>query len=155
MLQFSTWNQPGPNKAKIFFFHVLMRWFFSRFPQYNLPTFRIDQSGCLKKVRIGEEISLVRLVADYLFVTLLLTFNIYFIVTVANLFIRYLEERVKVPWPVSEREALLHYFELEYLKEDLVIVIMKTVRMFFPFIFFSFLRTSPYNLDAVCPSLFI
>ncbi|CAO2149298.1 unnamed protein product [Urochloa humidicola] len=64
------------------------------FPQYNLPTFRIDQSGCLKKVRIGEEICLVRM---------------------------------KVPWPVSEREALLHYFELEYLKEDLVIVIMKTI----------------------------
>ncbi|KAJ1276020.1 hypothetical protein BS78_05G181800 [Paspalum vaginatum] len=64
------------------------------FPQYNLPTFRIDQSGCLKKVRIGEEICMVR---------------------------------VKVPWPVSEREALLHYFELEYLKEDLVIVIMKTI----------------------------
>ncbi|RLM58030.1 uncharacterized protein C2845_PM18G10250 [Panicum miliaceum] len=64
------------------------------FPQYNLPTFRIDQSGCLKKVRIGEEICLVR---------------------------------VKVPWPVSEREALLHYFELEYLKEDVVIVIMKTI----------------------------
>jgi len=36
-------------------------------------------------------------------------------------------ERVKVPWPVSEREALLHYFELEYLKEDVVIVIMKTL----------------------------
>jgi len=36
-------------------------------------------------------------------------------------------ERVKVPWPVSEREALLHYFELEYLKEDVVIVIMKTI----------------------------
>lgn len=35
---------------------------------------------------------------------------------------------MKVPWPVSEREALLHYFELEYLKEDLVLVIMKTVR---------------------------
>ncbi|XP_066340108.1 uncharacterized protein [Miscanthus floridulus] len=64
------------------------------FPQYNLPTFRIDQSGCLKKVRIGEEICMVR---------------------------------VKVPWPVSEREALLHYFELEYLKEDVVIVIMKTL----------------------------
>ncbi|XP_015697948.1 uncharacterized protein LOC102703433 [Oryza brachyantha] len=64
------------------------------FPQYNLPTFKVVQSGCLKKVRIGEEISLVR---------------------------------VKVPWPVSEREALLHYFELEYLKEDLVIVIMKTI----------------------------
>ncbi|XP_062182264.1 uncharacterized protein LOC133886588 [Phragmites australis] len=64
------------------------------FPQYNFPTFKIDQSGCLKKVRIGEEISLVS---------------------------------VKVPWPVSEREALLHYFELEYLKEDVVIVIMKTI----------------------------
>jgi hypothetical protein len=51
-------------------------------------------------------------------------------VVVANLFICYLEERVKVPWPVSEREALLHYFELEYLKEDVVIVIMKTVRTF-------------------------
>jgi hypothetical protein len=37
---------------------------------------------------------------------------------------------VKVPWPVSEREALLHCFELEYLKEDIVIVIMKTVRLF-------------------------
>jgi len=36
-------------------------------------------------------------------------------------------ERMKVPWPVSEREALLHYFELEYLKEDVVIVIMKTI----------------------------
>jgi hypothetical protein len=34
---------------------------------------------------------------------------------------------VKVPWPVSEREALLHYFQFEYLKEDLVIVIMKTI----------------------------
>ena len=33
---------------------------FSRFPQYNLPTFKIDKSGCLKKVQIGEEISLVR-----------------------------------------------------------------------------------------------
>ncbi|KAF8694619.1 hypothetical protein HU200_038148 [Digitaria exilis] len=64
------------------------------FPQYNLPTFRIVQSGCLKKVRIGEEICMVR---------------------------------VKVPWPLSEREALLHYFELEYLKEDVVIVIMKTI----------------------------
>jgi hypothetical protein len=53
-----------------------------------------------------------------------------FMVVVANLFIRYLEERVKVPWPVSEREAILHYFELEYLKEDVVIVIMKTVRTF-------------------------
>jgi hypothetical protein len=70
-------------------------------------------------------------------------------VVVANLFIRYLEERVKVPWPVSEREALLHYFELEYLKEDVVIVIMKTVRTFSSAFLCSFLRNSPYSPDEL------
>ncbi|AQL05932.1 hypothetical protein ZEAMMB73_Zm00001d047234 [Zea mays] len=44
----------------------------------------------------------------------------------ANLFIRSLEERVKVPWPVLKKEVLLHYFELEYLK-DVVVLIMKNV----------------------------
>ena len=52
-----------------------------------------------------------------------------FMVVVANLFIRYLEERVKVPWPVLKKEVLLHYFELEYLK-DVVVLIMKNVRTF-------------------------
>ena len=70
-------------------------------------------------------------------------------VVVTNMFIRYLEERVKVPWPVSEREALLHYFELEYLKEDVVIVIMKTVRTFSSAFLSSFLGNSPYNLDEL------
>jgi hypothetical protein len=50
-------------------------------------------------------------------------------VVVANLFIRSLEERVKVPWPVLKKEVLLHYFELEYLK-DVVVLIMKNVRTF-------------------------
>ncbi|URE18028.1 hypothetical protein MUK42_13188 [Musa troglodytarum] len=36
-------------------------------------------------------------------------------------------ERVKVPWPVSDREALLHYFEIEYLNEDLVLVLINTI----------------------------
>ncbi|PWZ55392.1 hypothetical protein Zm00014a_034936 [Zea mays] len=45
----------------------------------------------------------------------------------ANLFIRSLEERVKVPWPVLKKEVLLHYFELEYLK-DVVVLIMKNAR---------------------------
>ncbi|XP_008790239.2 uncharacterized protein LOC103707495 [Phoenix dactylifera] len=63
-------------------------------PQYNLPTFKITMSTCLQKVRIGEEISLVR---------------------------------VKVAWPVSDREALLHYFEIEYLKEDLILVLINTI----------------------------
>jgi hypothetical protein len=43
----------------------MLMWFLcSRFPQYNLPTFKVAQSGCLKKVRVGEEISLVRLAKD-------------------------------------------------------------------------------------------
>ncbi|KAJ1697074.1 hypothetical protein LUZ63_005586 [Rhynchospora breviuscula] len=63
-------------------------------PQYNFPPFKIITSDVLKKVRIGEEISLMR---------------------------------VKVPWPVSDREALLHYFEIEYLKEDLVLVLINTI----------------------------
>lgn len=41
----------------------------------------------------------------------------------------YLEERVKAPWPVSDREALLHYFEIEYFKEDLIIILLNTVRL--------------------------
>ncbi|XXG42511.1 hypothetical protein AAC387_Pa01g2777 [Persea americana] len=63
-------------------------------PQFNIPPFKIIMSKCLQKVRIGEEISLVR---------------------------------VKVPWPVSAREALLHYFELEYVEDDLIIVLINTV----------------------------
>ncbi|WOK92228.1 hypothetical protein Cni_G00919 [Canna indica] len=63
-------------------------------PQYNVPTFKIIKSTCLQKVRVGEEISLVR---------------------------------VKVPWPISDREALLHYFEIEYLEEDLILVLINTL----------------------------
>lgn len=43
--------------------------------------------------------------------------------------IHYLEERVKVPWPVSDREALLHYFEIEYFKEDLIFVLLNTLNI--------------------------
>ncbi|KAH7666339.1 Bet v1-like protein [Dioscorea alata] len=63
-------------------------------PQYNIPPFKIALSSCLQKVRIGEDISLIR---------------------------------VKVPWPVSDREALLHYFEIEYFKEDLIFVLLNTI----------------------------
>uniref|UniRef100_A0A1D1ZIQ6 Uncharacterized protein n=1 Tax=Anthurium amnicola TaxID=1678845 RepID=A0A1D1ZIQ6_9ARAE len=63
-------------------------------PQYNIPAFKIIMSTCVQKVRIGEEISLVR---------------------------------VKVPWPMSDREALLHFFELEYFEEDLLLVLINTI----------------------------
>ncbi|WOL20670.1 hypothetical protein Cni_G29475 [Canna indica] len=35
--------------------------------------------------------------------------------------------RVKVPWPVSDREALLCYFEIEFLEEDLILVLTNTI----------------------------
>lgn len=35
--------------------------------------------------------------------------------------------RVKVAWPVSDREVIVHYFEVEYFKEDLIIVLLNTI----------------------------
>ncbi|KAL9674701.1 hypothetical protein QQ045_002899 [Rhodiola kirilowii] len=34
---------------------------------------------------------------------------------------------MKVPWPLSAREALLHYHEFEFFQEDLTVVIIKTI----------------------------
>ncbi|PON42076.1 START-like domain containing protein [Parasponia andersonii] len=36
-------------------------------------------------------------------------------------------ERVKVSWPLSTREAVVHYFLFEYLEDDLLVVILNTV----------------------------
>ncbi|OVA17121.1 hypothetical protein BVC80_9045g9 [Macleaya cordata] len=35
--------------------------------------------------------------------------------------------RMKVTWPLSAREVIVHYFELEYLEEDLIIGLLTTV----------------------------
>nr|XP_015870730.2 uncharacterized protein LOC107407909 isoform X1 [Ziziphus jujuba var. spinosa]XP_024925672.2 uncharacterized protein LOC107407909 isoform X1 [Ziziphus jujuba var. spinosa]XP_048321616.1 uncharacterized protein LOC107407909 isoform X1 [Ziziphus jujuba var. spinosa] len=35
--------------------------------------------------------------------------------------------RVKVSWPLSSREAVVHYFLFEYLEDDLVIVLLNTI----------------------------
>ncbi|KAH0460351.1 hypothetical protein IEQ34_011014 [Dendrobium chrysotoxum] len=91
-------------------------------PQYNVPTFKIIASLCLQKVRIGEEISLIRQNKGHILYMcsclcfLVLTFTC----------IKF-QERVKVPWPVSDREAVVHYFEIEYFKEDLILVLIKTL----------------------------
>ncbi|OVA07196.1 hypothetical protein BVC80_1289g121 [Macleaya cordata] len=63
-------------------------------PQFNFPAFKIIESRCVQKVRIGEQIALVRM---------------------------------KVAWPLSAREVILHYFELEYFEDDLIIVVLNTV----------------------------
>lgn len=66
------------------------RWF----PETLIPTFKVTAAKSLQKVRIGEEISLVR---------------------------------VKLSWPLSSREAVIHYFEFEYFEDDLVVVLLNTI----------------------------
>ncbi|KAF5175602.1 Polyketide cyclase/dehydrase/lipid transport superfamily protein [Thalictrum thalictroides] len=63
-------------------------------PQYNFPTFKVMTSCLLKKVRLDEQISLLRM---------------------------------KVPWPLSDREVVLDYFELECFEDDLVIVLLNSI----------------------------
>ncbi|XP_026426002.1 uncharacterized protein LOC113322178 isoform X1 [Papaver somniferum] len=63
-------------------------------PQFNFPTFKIIESKCVQKVRIGEQIALVRM---------------------------------KCAWPLSAREVVVHYFEVEILEDDLIIVVLNSV----------------------------
>lgn len=35
--------------------------------------------------------------------------------------------RMKISWPLSTREALIHYFEFEYLRDDLVVVLLNSI----------------------------
>lgn len=66
------------------------RWF----PEIRIPMFKLVVAKTLQKVRIGEQISLVRM---------------------------------KLSWPLSSREAILHYFEFEYLEDDLLVVLLNTI----------------------------
>lgn len=38
-----------------------------------------------------------------------------------------LEERMKLSWPLSAREAVVHYFEVEYFQDGLLIVLLNSV----------------------------
>ncbi|KAF6169955.1 hypothetical protein GIB67_034347 [Kingdonia uniflora] len=63
-------------------------------PESRIPPFKITASKCVQKVRIGEQICLVRM---------------------------------KVAWPLSAREVVVHYFEIEYFEEDLIIILFNSV----------------------------
>ncbi|KAL6575133.1 hypothetical protein OROMI_012418 [Orobanche minor] len=63
-------------------------------PQSSIPTFKVISSHCVKKIRIGEQISLVRM---------------------------------KVSWPLSSREALVHFFALEYFQDGLIVVLLNSI----------------------------
>lgn len=101
----------------------------NRWPQTTVPTFKITSSQCLKKVRTGEQICLVRLV-PFLIIEYFLSYPLdvmpfKILINVIN----YLEERMKVSWPLSSREALVHFFEFDYFQDDLVVVLLNTVGM--------------------------
>ncbi|CAA0822564.1 Unknown protein [Striga hermonthica] len=63
-------------------------------PQIAIPTFRVVSSKCLQRVRVGEQISLVRM---------------------------------KLSWPLSSREALVHYFAFEYFQDGLMVVLLNSI----------------------------
>ncbi|KAL6336182.1 hypothetical protein AAG906_011064 [Vitis piasezkii] len=63
-------------------------------PQFTIPTFKVVASKCLQKIRVGEQIALVRM---------------------------------KLSWPLSAREAVVHYFEVEYFQDGLIIVLLNSI----------------------------
>ncbi|KAI3870307.1 hypothetical protein MKX03_029696 [Papaver bracteatum] len=75
-------------------------------PQITIPTFRVTEAILLQKIRIGEHLSLMR--------------NVDFAT-------HCLEERMKVTWPLSAREVIVHYLEIEYFEADLVIGLLNSV----------------------------
>lgn len=42
------------------------------------------------------------------------------------------EERMKVSWPLSAREAVVQYFVFEYFKDDLIVVLLNSVIVVLP-----------------------
>ncbi|KAG4916544.1 hypothetical protein GLYMA_19G201300v4 [Glycine max] len=48
--------------------------------------------------------------------------------------------RMKVPWPLSTREAIVHYYLFEYFQDDLVVILLNTV---------SESKTDNLNKDAI------
>ncbi|CAG7882389.1 unnamed protein product [Brassica rapa] len=63
-------------------------------PNSVFPAFRILQSKCLQKLRINEQICLVK---------------------------------VKVPWPMTNREAIVQFFLFECFKDGLVIILLNSI----------------------------
>lgn len=101
---------------------LLLRW-----PQYIFPQFKIITSNCLKKIRVGEQTSLVRFVHNKTAMVVGTTFNLISATLVCWYLVMFWEERVKVPWPLSCREGLVHYFSFDYFQDGLVVVLINSV----------------------------
>nr|XP_043632228.1 uncharacterized protein LOC122603548 isoform X2 [Erigeron canadensis] len=86
-------------------------------PQFNIPTFKVLFSECVKNIGMGEQISLVRM---------------------------------KLSWPVSAREALVHYVTLNYYQDDLVIVLLNTV-IAYAYERYKLLLNNEYWDNLYCP----
>lgn len=96
-----------------------------RWPQSTIPTFKILSAECLQKTRIGEQLSLVRFVQPAPSKKKK-TFNALYHFWML-IFHWILEERVKVSWPLSLREAIVHYYLFEYFQDDLIVVLTNSV----------------------------
>ncbi|KAG7017516.1 hypothetical protein SDJN02_19381 [Cucurbita argyrosperma subsp. argyrosperma] len=96
MVSWSAIAEPLSNVTfvRVLVTRFLFRMLSIRWPQFNLPSFKILTSKCLEKVRISEQIALVR---------------------------------VKVSWPLSTREIVVHYFLFEYFQDDLVVVLLNSI----------------------------
>ncbi|MBA0858668.1 hypothetical protein Goshw_029558, partial [Gossypium schwendimanii] len=103
-----------------------------KWPQSSFPPFKVTSSTCLQKIRIGEQIALVRFVKPRTTTVHLDIFPSFSsmlkseIVKCLLIFV-FSEERVKVAWPLSAREALVHYFFFEYFQDDLIVILVNTI----------------------------
>lgn len=55
---------------------------------------------------------------------------------------------MKPPWPLSTREAIVHYYLFEYFQDDLIIVLLKTVVTWVLFSLFPFLKKANSELES-------
>lgn len=103
-----------------------------RWPQFTFPPFKIVQNTCLQKVRIGEQVCFIRSVPIENLIYSKKKIVCGFFVTCVIFYILW-EERMKVPWPLAERELIVHYFLFEYFKDGLVVILLNTVKNQKPF----------------------
>lgn len=64
--------------------------------------------------------------------------SVTFLFWITELLLIFLKARVKVSWPLSTREIIVHYFLFEYFQDDLIVVLLNSVT------FWIRLRTCSY-----------
>ncbi|CAF2102054.1 unnamed protein product [Brassica napus] len=89
-------------------------------PISAFPAFRILKTKSLQKENINEQICLVRSVSH------IANFFFFLNLKVLMMFL-FCKKRMKVPWPMANREAVLQFFLFEYFKDGLVIILLNSI----------------------------